>query len=1232
MSLNAAHEGYEYQDLLTSYFILNEILVENDSSFTIDTKEYAEDKIDDLTITNASAVFKKQIKYSNEKTNLRLLKTFLSSQTTYQLHLDSLFHSWDKHPNKQHCEVRLCLAWQEPLDDLKDVLKKHSAVPSFTSHSTQVYQIDINKLWPHGQKPSKNWKRFRKESNNINRKDFETFCEHLVIETNFPKQGPNTSFSGNLETIVLDQIKKIGIGVFPNDKTTPTNFALELMHLIRRSRSRGIEIKIQDIFKELNIHTDYGSIEQIFSVDNQKNIETEDTISEIKTIISNESRMILVGEPGSGKSWFIQNLQNELQDTEYSIVKHYCYTELKDKHFKDRIKLNVFYGNLINDILSVFPDLKERKQQRYASNLKELNNLLGSIDRDTIIIIDGLDHIDRVFEFSQSDLTLNDIQIINAITQLQTSDKVKIFVVSQPIEDLNQLSNYKRIPIPCWKIKDIKAYFTKTSIADIQITKNECLSDFLLEKSKGNPLYLNYLTEEIKNFSIITADVLNSLPPYSYNLKEYYQYLLKKLNFDAIVPQVLSGANFSLSKNELKEITKQGERVDKAITSLSSVLKENLSSGGFIIYHESFRRFIIEKLKEDEVEIELAIFKPLLEWFEEKGFFNFSKSYRFYFQLLYENQKYDKILSFLSKDFVTKSVFYSHSFDTIKNNYKYLAKSALKQKNFPKIILANEINKVLSSTEDAYVEGFTLYLSALGYLRGFKALADYLVFEDKPALPLLLGLEACYLCSQHKEPAPWRLYFEYFNENHEISVSEFHYYIRGLLVSKDTEELIKDAEQTINKYPKYIKLYSNELSEYHNREYINELKNKSQFFDEILNYIPETKSGTKPDLLALSTDLLDKENIFEDDLPLLSSFFEQIETHINDIGLIDQITKIFKSKNWFYNWIIYFIKIKSLQSKNTFSYLEVKEAFQFLIYDTEPFKGKPRTCDLFSAENFIYNSFDDGLKFIIKEAEWEEIIELLMKLSEDTTTGTRKSLGGPLSTDKLFQILDENANDINRNIIIRGFEQLIHEKQQHHLHSYIAEYYFRLSKQYSIINEEKKAEEKYTSGIKLFLGYTFWKDISLEDVINSIESLHELDEKMGNENIKKMKSLVDSVTYHTSGKGTNHFPVEWFKKFLNINYNDASKYLLTELAKTDYYWVHEEQLQDLLIKANGKINVLIELFIYRTFPIESSEDFLFYGLTLVETSKAINYDISRQLLTSLYIILPINWTLKRHIY
>jgi len=858
MPLNRAHEGYEYQDLLTAFFILKEILDENDSTFKIDKKEYPEDKIDDLTIINSLGVFKKQIKYSNEITNEQLQKKHLS-QGRYNLALDTIFHSWNNHPLKTNCEVRLCLAWQEPIDDLIKVLKQNTATPTFLSHTTHLYQIDMDKLWPKGQEPLKNWRRLRKESVNIDRKDFKMFCNHLVIETNFPKQSLEATFDGELEKIVLDQVKRLGIGENPNDRISTREFALELIRLICRSRSIGFEIKKEYIFRELNIQTDFGSIEQVFPIDNKKNIETIDIISKIKINLNKASKIILTGEPGSGKSWFIQNLQSNLQDNDYNIIKHYCYTELKDPYSRDRITLNVFYGNLINDILKAFPPLKDKKEKRYASNLSELNNLLQNINEKTLLIIDGLDHIERIYEFNRLDLSLNDIAIIDAISQLQISDEVKILVVSQPIAELEELSGFERFEIPKWTKTEITDYFLKNNISDSQITKDRTLSDFLLEKSNGNPLYLNYLCEEIKNI-IVSEETLNALPPYSYNLKEYYNYLLTKLSFDAIVPQVLSGASFNLSKKEIKEITGQGNKVDNAINVLRPVLKQSLSTGGFIMWHESFRRFIFEKLKEDNIDMEYAIFRPLIEWFERRDFYEFSKAYRFYFQLLFDSKKYYKILEYLNNDFVTLSIYHGYSFDAIKSNYPYLAKSAIKEKNFPKIIQANEINKVLSSTEETYKEGFTLYLSALGHLRGFKTIADYLIFEGNPTLPPLLGLEACYLCDQHQESAPWSRYFKFFESRKGISIDEFKYYIRGLLVFMNTGKLIKVAEGIFDpQYLPYIKLFKNELLEYYNDDYIKEIKERNEIFSKLINY---KKTDKDVDILSLAQQILEKEDIF----------------------------------------------------------------------------------------------------------------------------------------------------------------------------------------------------------------------------------------------------------------------------------------------------------------------------------------------------------------------------------
>jgi len=121
MALNTAHEGYEYQDLLTTYFILREILNEHDAEFYIDKKEHSDDKFDDLTITNELGIFKKQIKYSNEIYDHTTQKNDFSNSNNYDLAIYDLFYSWINSKTKPQ-EIRLCLSWNEPTDNLTDFI------------------------------------------------------------------------------------------------------------------------------------------------------------------------------------------------------------------------------------------------------------------------------------------------------------------------------------------------------------------------------------------------------------------------------------------------------------------------------------------------------------------------------------------------------------------------------------------------------------------------------------------------------------------------------------------------------------------------------------------------------------------------------------------------------------------------------------------------------------------------------------------------------------------------------------------------------------------------------------------------------------------------------------------------------------------------------------------------------------------------------------------------------
>lgn len=378
MGLNNAHEGYEYQDLLGTYFILREILRENNGIFTIDRKENSTDKFDDLSFTNGANAYKNQIKYSNYDANHVLTKDDLATDVNYGLALHSLYKSWRNQSNVSNTQLKICLAWNGYDSSVQNVLKEVNYGHTFENFKTSVYKIELESIWPVNDLPLKSWRLFRKtvKDEKIDRNDFKQFIENLLIEINFPKFSLTLKKPGPLESIVLEQVRKLGIGIYPNKHYTPETFASGLILLVKKARSKGLPITTTEIFKEFEIKIDFGAIEQVFPVEPFENISRIETVKQFIADNINNDRIILVGEPGQGKSWFVENLKNCLESQSVKVVRHYCYTNLDDSLQKDRITKNVFYGNLISEIISLFPHLSNFKDTKYGSNLEELNLLL----------------------------------------------------------------------------------------------------------------------------------------------------------------------------------------------------------------------------------------------------------------------------------------------------------------------------------------------------------------------------------------------------------------------------------------------------------------------------------------------------------------------------------------------------------------------------------------------------------------------------------------------------------------------------------------------------------------------------------------------------------------------------------------------------------------------------------------------------------------------------------------
>lgn len=1212
MELNKAHEGYEYQDLLSAYFILKEILNETDSQFTIDRKEFGDDKLDDLLVSNKNKRSKIQIKYSGNDTNHTFVKANIAANSTYNLSLYSLYNGWLKNPDKGSTEFRLCLAWNEPVDELKNFLELVSKHQTFPDFPTKIFKVNGEAIWPEGKSPVSSWKQFKKASASIDRGSFLNFCNALLIEVELPKFSLNLSDPGELETLVLGQAKQIGVGTFPNDHIKSEGFVLSVVAIIKRARSKGTIITIGAIFHELNIRVDYGKIEQKFPVIESENVRRKDVIETFVTEINYDNKVILTGEPGSGKSWFIENLQNLLNKKGVKVIRHYCYTRLDDMLQQERIKLNIFYGNLINDIIQAYPNLKVAKKEKYASNLSELNILLQSINEPTYLIIDGLDHIDRIFNFRQfTDIARKDIEIIDNIQMLKTSPSVKIIVVSQNIPQLDKLVDYKKIFISNWSEKDIKRLLTKLKIKNRIITKEMPLSCFLIERSSGNPLYIKYLIDEIKR----NPENLEQLPAYSFNLKEYYEYLVSQLETSKDVPQVLSGVSFSLTKKELQEITGSGDYVSDSLDVLSPILKLNLSQSGYIIYHESFRRFIIDQLKENNVSIEKKVFNPVIGWFESKDFFAYRKAYRYYLSFLFESGEFKKMLEHLNYTFVTDSVINGQPWELIENNYKYFVKAVCNLKDFSKVVLLNEINKIISSTEENFSEVFHLYIEALGKIYGFNFVSEYLVFEGNPSYALKEGLKVCYICDENNIAAPWELYMKYFKEIKTIETNDFALFVRGLLVLKKEDKLDSISKKLKNtSLEEFTEIFKEEFLKYSNKDFTDYLSDKYPNIKNVLNLTVKLSLILRNDILLMADEILKFEHVYSKESPVLENFLSGVLSHTTDDKLFAELFDKFKGINWFYNWIIYYLKIISFRDIPNLSYFKIKEAFDFLQYTTEPFVGKPRTCDLHPVQHIIYNSFEKGLHLIKSEAQWKDIIDILVKVSRGTTTSLQRSQGGPLTTDRLFKLLSEFSCENNLNYIIRVFEELSKEKEEYQLHLDIAEYSFRLASLFMSASDKDKAVAYFKKGVEYTLAYTMRKDMTLHDVIEGIEPFATIDPVNGLQDLKKIKVLVDSAVGHTDGKETHHFPILWFEKFILIDFNKAALFLLNELSNSRYDWRAEKSLVELLCTADGKIDSVTEFYIACTFPANDSEKFVIYCLDLYDELRPINPPFAEKLI------------------
>lgn len=1200
MGLSDAHKGYEYQDLLTAYFIISDLLNDNYSEYKIDIKEFEGDKFDDLTIIN-NQVIKRQIKYSEDKT---VTKEDFSSKN-YDLALDVLYTSWGKMNFDKKVTMKILLAWDY---DGLDFLEEIGQSEDFDPLKVRQFRINIDKIWDVNKlKPNQSWRRLRNHIKDVSRNDFNTFLENLTIELCLPKASLDIIEKGELEKITVERLIKFGVGTYPNHSKSPDDILLKLMNIVKNARANQKILKTEQIISSLGLIVGYGNIEQLFPIDFSANIYDENTLHDFYEHIYKNSKTVLFGEPGSGKSWFITNFINFLKSKNILFARHYCYTKLDDIFYTDRVTSDIFMANLINDIMLACPQMKNRKKSKFGVNELELQSLFDSIEEDIILIVDGLDHIERIKSSHENVIGSNKSDILEIIKRVKLPKNIKMVIVSQPIPEVLELSekNFVITEMKKWDINEVSAYLKIRNVKVFGEKLPQALDEYIFNKSSGNPLYVTYLVNEIikENPSNGWESFLDSIPDYNDDLKNYYDYLLGLIEEDHKVVYVLSGASFYLSIEELKSITGLGMYVKKRINALRSILKESVTNGGFAIYHESFRRYILELLESNELSIYDSIYKDLILWLEKLDVYKNIKAFNNLFRLLYESKQYNSLLDYASLEFVSECLFSGYGLEAIKRNLDFVVKAASKIKSFEHLLILSELSNILSSLKyvlDTYEDK---YLSCIGNIHGFQWLSELLIYEEKMNMSLMTGLKICYLCSRNLVTPPWGMYIdelykynESSNEFEKDEIESLKYIIAASIdMDKNQEEIIRAITDSKNATFKKIM-----LEEYTHKDkfaelvsYLSEQKLMDQWLKTIYG-IEEVKLDSAY-IGNIFYTLKTVDSIYKDDAENKAKYLVLNASKImcEFPNETEKFIKEIEDLSWFHNWIFFILKTSVFDEQYKGNGKELIKLYAKLISVTEVAQQGIRTVDLFGLRNEIYSTIQKPLKNLsLCKADWEVILSIIVKSSNDTMATLQNAMMGPLTTDKMFELVTEISNNDNYEIILNYFGEVIKEQETRRVHTDLANYYMQKSIFLNKIKRQSQEITEFKNSIRMIMSYGNHKDMTLSRLMNGVDEIYNIDGEKGREFIMRLESLAKAVVNQTDGRGTSDYYNEWALLLCRYEPEMALKKLIIDSEVYKCSWINESMLETLLINWSNFESPYIINALFKTLPNSNGTNFI----------------------------------------
>jgi hypothetical protein len=783
-NLTPAHAGYQYQDLLTAYIFAQSLFFRYES-VTVDRKVVEDDRFDDLGVT-AEQTIRRQIKSSQHRRELSLTD-FTKEDSS--LRIDRLVQTYTTASGAAADEYRLCATWSLSVDNpLSEMLEPLSGSLTVSGSESKQYRLRGESIWPETETSAWSW---LGGAGRPTRVEFLAFCDRFVIELELPPASRSFALPGQLEQALLDiLVVQIGIGKYPNHDRYPSDVAAVLVALANRARTDKSSLTPIDIEIAVGLRTDYGRIAQQFPLDPHVFHNRPGFRTVLRMAALRGEHLLIVGPPGAGKSWELTQLSDELRSEGAIVIRHYCYLEPGDEYIERRVTTNALFANLLADMTDTEPSLRNTVSQRYSAGPRELEEMLTQaveLGRPVVLIVDGIDHIMRV-RAQALGLSVVETDIVDQLAALQLPSGVSLVLGSQPGEHLVPLrkalgTRLLEQPVPRWIEADVMALAERLGVTEVliqmKIPDPSSALNLLAVRSEGNPLYATYLSRSLisglrEGVILNPVEWLQQAPVIEGDITRYYSHLYNHASVAAkAIADVLGVIDFGITESELQEILSGPLRgwITPALRDLASILTNVTGQGGIRVFHESFRRFMVDEFIRQGRSI-ADVLDPVIEWLVRRGFFDSAHSFRFLLPTLRRAGRIDEALAKIDVQFVSTSIAAGHPRLAIERNIVLAADMAAEALRWSELIRCVELHRSVWTCFEEKLYNPLPYWQAYLALFGPTALAERLLFDGQPTYDAETGMILCSMIDDAGVVAPWQEYLALRKRNRERTADD----------------------------------------------------------------------------------------------------------------------------------------------------------------------------------------------------------------------------------------------------------------------------------------------------------------------------------------------------------------------------------------------------------------------------------------------------------------------------